>query len=253
MSASFLIYNEVENSVFTASSENASFPLSNLTDSRRTKSYRSTSNSDWVVVDLGSFKPVDSFFIVDNPLSGFSLTTLTLEFNSVNNWSSPALSIPITLDYKHGVGHHFFNTPVTYRYMRIVMTSTSGYCELSKFFIGLKSQYTNSDFSYPLNYLENNLAVVSKNRYGQRFIDEVNTQKNISARIDYVPRDDIDDVLDWLSYVSITRPFYVYFDNGQMATEVNRFNGYYYLVNEPKLQLSTGNYWSLDLSLEEAL
>ncbi len=253
MSASFLIYNEVENGVLSASSENASFPLTNLVDARRTKSFRSTSNSDWVLLDLGSFRPMDSFFIVDHPLNGFSLTTLTLEFNSVNNWTSPALSIPITLDYKHGVGHHFFSTPVTYRYVRLVMTSTSGYCEIPKFFIGLKSQYAYSDFSYPLNYLENNLAVITKNRYGQRFIDEINTQKNISSRIDYVPKEDIDDILDWLSYVSITRPFYIYFDNGQLANELNRFHGYFYLTSEPKLQLSSGNYWSLDLSLEEAL
>jgi hypothetical protein len=254
MSVSFLIYNEIDNAIISASSENYTFPLSNLQDDRRTKVFRSNSNSDSVLIDLGTFREIDSFFIVDHPMNGFSLTSLTLELNSVNNWVSPPVSIPITLDYKHGVGSYFFTAPVTYRYARLVMTSTSGYCELSKVFLGLKNNYANSDFSYPLNFNENNLAVITKNRYGQKFIDEINTQKSLKAKIDYVPKEDIDDMLDWLEYVSITRPFFISFcEDAQFSNEPNRLNGYYYLASEPNIQLSTGNFWSFDINLEEAL
>lgn len=248
----FYVYNEIENGVLTASSENASFPLENLKDGRRTKVYRSNSNSDHIILDMGGFKPIDSFCMVDHTLHGFNLASLTLELNSTNNWTSPALSIPITIDYENGIALYEFATPVSYRYARLVMTSTSGYCELSKVFIGLRSTYAEVDFSYPLNFQINDLSTVTKNRYGQRFIDEVATQRVIKAKIDYIPKANIDDFLDWLGIVSNTRPFFINFDNGQMANNVNRFNGYYYLGSEPSLTLTTGNYWSLDLTLEEA-
>lgn len=248
----FYVYNEIDNGVLTASTENATFPLSNLKDPRRTKTYRSNTNSDSVVLDMGGFKPIDSFFMVDHTFNGFNLATLTLEFNSTNVWTSPALSIPITIDYINGVALYDFPTPVTYRFCRFVMSSVSGFCELPKLFLGLRSTYSFVDFSYPLNFQINDLSTVTKNRYGQKFIDEVGTQRNIRANIDYIPKDDIDDFLEWLTVVSITKPFFINFDNGQMSTDINKFNGYYFLNGEPSLQFNSGLYWNLSMNLEEA-
>ena len=248
----FYIYNEVENSVLTASSENASFPLENLKDDRRTKVYRSLSNTDSIVLDMGGFRPIDSFMLVDHTLHGFNLSTLTLELNSVNNWVSPIVSVPVSIDYDNGIAKYQFTTPITCRYARLVMTSTTGFCELSKFFLGAKTSYDYVDFSYPLNFKLDNLSIVSKNRYGQKFIDEIATQRVLKAGIDYIPKDNIDDVLNWLGLVSNTRPFFINFENGQLSNDLNKFNGYYYLASEPALNFTSGNFWSLDLTLEEA-
>jgi hypothetical protein len=252
MTIRFYVYNEFENGVLSASSENATFPLSNLKDDRRTKVYRSITNSDSMVLDMGSIKPIDSFCMVSHTFSGFNLSSLTLELNNVNTWTSPPVSIPITIDYVNGIALYEFNATVNYRYARLVLSSTSGFCELSKCFLGLRSVYADVDFSYPLNFQVNNLSTVVKNRYGQRFIDEIGTQRIIKAKIDYVPRESIDSFMDWLNLVSNTKPFFINFDNGQLAVDVNRFNGFYYLSTEPTLNLTSGNFWSLDLTLEEA-
>ncbi len=252
MTIRFYVYNEFDNGVLSSSTENASFPLENLKDVRRTKVYRSNTNSDTAILDMGGFKPIDSFVMVDHTFNGFNLSSLTLEFNSTNVWTSPALTVPITIDYVNGIALHEFLTPITYRYCRLVMNSTSGFCELSQVFLGLRSTYDYVDFSYPLAFQVNNLAVTTKNRYGQRFIDEIGTQRVIRAKIDYIPRDSIDDFMDWLNVVSNTRPFFINFDNGQLAQNTNRFNGYYYLTSEPTLNLTSGNFWSVDLTLEEA-
>jgi hypothetical protein len=252
MAVAFYVYNELENAVLTPSTENASFPVSNLKDDRRTKTFRTNTNSDSLVIDMGSFKPIDTFCMVDHSFNGFNIATLTLQLNSTNSWGSPAVSIPITIDYEFGIAIHEFSSTQTYRYARLVMTSTSGFCELSKVFLGMKSTYTDVDFSYPLNFQINDLSTISKNRYGQKFIDEIGTQRIIKAKIDYIQRDNIDDFLDWLMIISNTRPFFINFNNGQMALNINRFNGYYYLSGEPSLSLESGNFWSLSLTLEEA-
>ena len=141
MSIRFLSNNLLDGSVKTASTTNAQYPLSNLSNSLRTKTYRSTSNSDNLVVDLGTADAVDSFMLVDNWKNGFGLLTLTLEANATDEWSAPAFSTSVTLDTKFGIAHSEF-TAQSYRFWRLVMTSSLGYCELSNFFLGAASTIT---------------------------------------------------------------------------------------------------------------
>lgn len=252
MGTKFYIYNELENGTLSASSENASFPLENLKDVRRTKTFRSNSGSDSVVVDLGSNRPLDSFFIVDNPASGFGISTLTFEANPTNVWTSPLVSQSVSLDTTNGIGVLEF-TSANCRFVRLVMTSTLGYCELSNFFIGTRTEYADFDISYPVNFQWNNLSTVSKNRYGQRFIDEVTTQRIVSGSLENMNQSEMDSVSDWVNYISNTIPFFIRFDAIQAITNPNKLNGFYYLNSEPKFILNRGNFWSCDLSLEEAL
>ena len=67
----FYSNNLLETSLFSATSENALFPVLNIMDYRRSKVYRSNSNSSSIVMDFGSMKEMDSIIIVDNPRSGF--------------------------------------------------------------------------------------------------------------------------------------------------------------------------------------
>jgi hypothetical protein len=251
MSTKFYIYNEVTNATLIPSSVNASFPASNLKDDRRTKVFRSTSNSSDIVFDLGTSRPIDSFFIVDHTTSGFGVNSLTLELNGTNEWSSPVFSQAITLDFDFGIGKAEF-TEGNYRFARLVMTSTAGYCELSNVFIGKRTEYLDFDISYPLTLVNNNLSIISKNRYGQRFIDEVTTQRKIKGNLENMNQAEADDVISWISYVSNTIPFFVSFDGIQSLTNSNRLNGMYYLNNEPGFTLNRGNYWSCSLDLEES-
>ena len=128
--------NLVDQATLTASSANALFPVSNLQDPRRSKVFRSTSNSANIVVDMQETSAINTIFVVADKRSGFGITSISVEFNATNTWGSPAYSIAVPFSTIHNLGFVEFPSTVNYRFARIVMTSTLGYCEISKIFIG---------------------------------------------------------------------------------------------------------------------
>lgn len=253
MAVKFYYDNLVKNSLIEASSVNLEFPIDNIKDDRRTKVFRSNTNNDYLVFDFGSFVEIDSFCIVNSSLGGFKISKLTLEFNNSNFWTSPAFSQEIDLDYEFGFGFYEFSSIQNFRFARILMESSSGFCEISNVFFGKRLEDALTDFSYPLNFKKNSLSTKQVNRYGQKFIDEIVTQKTISGKIDYISSEFVDDFDDFINYVSTTVPFFVRFESVSMFKNMNRINGHYYFQDEPILALSTGNYWTCSMMLEEGL
>jgi len=246
----FLYENLIKSATITPSTVSAQYPVANLVDDRRSKVYRSTANSDSIVIDLGSAKDLNAFAIVHNGTS-FGVNTVTLELNSSDSWASPAVSQVITLDTTHGVGYHIFGSTQTYRYARIVLTSTLGYCEVSKIFLGKYASIGELTFEYPIKYKQNNNSTVTKNRLGQRFIDLINTQKEISGSISTMTKEELAPLLTMLDYTSFTLPIWLIFPEGNITTDNDRINGYYYLKDDPTLNFVVGNYWNTELSFEE--
>jgi hypothetical protein len=252
MAVKYYGLNQVHAATITASTESAQFPLTNLQDDRRTKVYRSTSNSDTMVIDFGQAVDIDAFCIVDNPMLGFALSTLTVELNATNSWGSPAVSQAITLDQTYGWGAYEWATTQNYRFARLVMTSTTGYCEISKIYLGPKSAPGALDFTYPLTFEQKTNCTISENRYGQKFVDDINTQKIVGGEIQHLYKDELDSLLELFDYTSVTRPMFITFDATAMfETNNNRINGYYYLNKSPQYSYQTGNMWSLKLTFEE--
>jgi hypothetical protein len=246
---SFFYNNLVKIATLTASTENAQFPLSNLKDDRRTKVFRSNGNADSIVFDFGFARSVDSVFLVDNG-DALGVTSVTIEMNPTNSWGVPAFSQVVTLSSVNGLGYVSFASQ-SYRYARIVMTNTAGYCELSKIFIGEKAQLGGLSFSYPLIYQSNTNANVQRNRMNQKFFDKINTQKIISGSINTMNKDEVDTLLQMLDYTSFNIPLWVHFDDMPSLNDPLRLSGYYYLKDDPNLSLAAGNFWSVRLDLEE--
>jgi len=246
----FLYDNLIKSATLTPSTVSAQYPVANLVDDRRSKVYRSTTNSDNIVIDLGSAKAINAFSIVHNGTS-FGVTTVTLQLNSTNVWTSPAVTQVITLDTTHGIGYYIFNDNQTYRYARIVLTSSLGYCEVSKIFLGQYASIGDLTFEYPIKYKQNNNSTVTKNRLGQRFIDLINTQKEISGSISTMTKEEVAPLLSMLDYCSFTLPIWMIFPQGNITTDNDRINGYYYLKDDPTLSFVVGNYWNTELAFEE--
>lgn len=249
---SFEIYsnNLINQSTITASSENLLFPLTNLKDPRRSKVYRSTSNSDEIILDFNETSDVDSFVITDNKLTGFGVSTITLEFNATNEWSSPAASETVTFSPKFGLGIAEF-TLKSYRFCRIVMTSTLGYCELGKFFIGKKMELGRSiNFNWSIK--DNELSTKQTNRYGQIFTDIIIRQKTINASLSLLDKDHLDKINDWLDYVGETRPFFVKIGCDNMVNDNKRFSGMVYLSDVPTISNPYFNKYNLSMTFIEA-
>lgn len=253
MTVRFYAHNLTDKATITPSSENAEFPVSNILDNRRTKVFRSTSNSTSIVFDFGTFQEIDSFAIVGHTFYGFGFTSITLEFNNTNSWTTPAFSQTLTPDYEFDFCNFEFSNVQNYRYARLVLTNTEGFCEISNVFFGKRTQFVDTDYSYPLGFRYKNLGTINKNRYGQKFVDEITLQKLLDGKIDYIASSNIDEYFEMTDLLSTTVPFFVVFDTTTIMGNMNRMNGMYYFSDESDPKLQSGNYWTDMHKLEEAM
>lgn len=247
----FYIGNLVDQASVTLSNENAQFPASNIFDDRRTKVVRSTTNSDNIVFDFNETSLIDSFVIVDNPRDSFGVSTLSLQLNGSDSWGSPSFTQSIQFSTEHGVGYAEF-TEQSYRYARLVMTSTLGYCELSKLFIG-KAVDLGRCQNIGWNYKLDSISKITKNRYEQKFIDIIGTQKEVNLSLSLLDKDQLDQIFQVSEECNTTKPFFIRCANNQMVNENRRFAGMFYLKSSPLItnNKAFGRY-DISLSLEEA-
>lgn len=253
MTMKFYVNNLVKTATITPSEVNAQFPASNLIDDRRTKVYRSTTASCNIVFDFGATKSINSIAIVDSGISNFGFTTATIQLNSTDSWTSPAVSQSLTIDTEAGWVNYNWASLQNYRYARLVLTNATAPIELSKLFIGQATYLESICFSYPLNFRYNNRSIATQNRYGQKFFDEINTQKEVKGTIPSMNKTELDTLLGMIDYASFTSPIWLNFDATNMMVDANRISGYYYLADDPELTLQAGNFWNVNLSLVEGM
>lgn len=249
-------YNNLATSAnLSPSSENALYPAENIQDTRRTRVWRSTTNTDHIYFDFGSAENLDSIVLVDSLFNGFGFTTASLELNSVATWTSGApVTISITIDNTNGIAFGKHSSTVNYRYAKLILTSTLGYCEVSKVFIGVEREVSAQvDFSYPLKYSNQDKSIVAKNRYNQIFVDSIYRFKQISGQINTMTNSEVDVLIELDNLCSTTKPFFVRFDQAavNLMTDNDVMAGYYRLTKELEFSLSSGNYWNTSIDMEE--
>jgi hypothetical protein len=251
----FYFRNLALDAVITPSTENAQFPASNIADARRSKVFRSTTNSDHIYFDFGAAESIDSFFMVGHTFDGLGIVTASLELNNVATWTSGApVTIPITIDTENDMAFGDVGTPGNYRYAKLIITSTLGYCEIGKIFIGLGSDLgTENDFQYPLSIKFSNNSTIQRNRYGQKFIDEIREQKIFGGEMRSMTNDEVEEIHDLARQCSTTKPFFMRISNVNVFNDTDRLSGYYYLRDEPEFTFDRGGYWSVKLGLEEGM
>lgn len=254
MSISFLANNLIDSATLTASSENSQFPVLNIKNDFRTKVYRSTSNSDNIVIDLGAAAAIDSFGIVDNWRDGFGVTSITLEGNSFDTWGAPAFSTTITLDTTFGVGVQTF-AEQSYRYWRIVMTSTLGYCEIANIFLGKANTITTNGPAYGWTYKNKDMKIESTTRFGQKFIDNIGQQKELSNfKFMVMNQTELQVIFDVFDNRRTVLPMFLKLGegNGVILPDEDRINGMYYLTTEPVFNNTTVGFYDVTLNFIEA-
>lgn len=251
MSLLFYTGNLIDNATFTASTENLNFPPSNLKDPRRTKVFRTLSNADTLILDFQETSEIDSIFIVDEPRNGFGISTLSFDLNATSNFTSPAYSDSLTYSTVHGVGFKSF-TQQDYRFCRLSLTSTLGYCELSKIFIG-KELNLGKGPNFNWTYQDKDLSIIKENRYGQRFVDVITRQKQFSISLSLLNKDQLDKIFKLYDENSTTKPFFVSIGCVNMINDPNRFSGMVYLNSIPTITNTSFGRYSLSMTIEEAL
>ena len=247
----FYSNNLVDLATITASNANALFPVANLKDARRSKVVRTTTASDSIVFDFGSSKSINSIVIVPS-MAGFGIATATLELNSTDTWTTPALSEAITLNTTHGFAYKEFLTQ-SLRYARLVFTSSLSYSEISKVFIGESISFENGmgvDLGW--NYQDKELANIKENRYGQKFVDTILRQKQISFGLKSMNKDELDQVLEIYDSKGMTKPFFMRLGDTSMINDPARFSGMFYLNSIPQINNKSFGLYDMSMNLEEA-
>lgn len=251
MANCFNIYdiNLVDQATIVPSSENLLFPVSNLKDYRRSKVYRSTSNSSSIVLDFNESSLVDGIFVIADKRSGFGISTMTVHFNATDLWTSPAYSISVPFSSTLNIGHVTF-PQISYRFAKIVLTSTLGYCEISKIFIGKELGMTASvNFGWTIK--DEELSIKSKNRYAQVFTDVITRQKVLGFSFKNINKDDLNLLNLMIDRIGETKPFYIALGNNSMAVDYRRFSGAVMLEDIPTITNSSFNKYNLSMSVKE--
>ena len=249
----FLSNNLVDGASIVGSNEDAQYPASNIQHEFRTKVFRSTTNSDNVVFDLGAIEDVDSIAIVDNWKNGFGISTLTIEANGTDSWGAPAFSTTLTFDSSFGIGIKEFTTE-SYRFWRFVMTSTLGYCELSNVFIGTATEILTNGIDYGYGWTSLDLAKKSETRYGQEYIDDIGTKKELSnLAFKVMNTTELDKIFEVYDDRRTVKPFYIKLgdDTNTIISNENRLNGIYKLKSSPRVVSKTIGLWDVTLNVEE--
>lgn len=249
----FFSDNLVEQATITASNENSLFPVSNLTHPFRTKVFRSTTNSDSIVFDFLETSAIDSVILVDEPREGFGFTAVTLELNGTNTWGAPAYSTALTINSVHGIAKAEFTTK-NYRFARLVFTSTLGYCEVSKVFIGEAISFESGvGIDLGWSYQDKDLSLVKENSYSQKFIDLKTRQKQISFALRTLNPTELDQVFEIYDTKGINKPLFMTLGNDEMINDEDRFAGMYFLNAVPAITNKSFGLYDLSMTLEEAM
>lgn len=250
---SFKLYSDnlVDRSSLSSSSENLLFPISNIKDPRRSKVFRSTSNSDSVVFDFLETSDVDTVFLISDKRNGFGFSTVTLEFNATDSWGAPAATETVTFSNEFGVGFKEF-TLKSYRFCRMVITSTLGYCEVANLFLGTKLNIVRS-INFNWNYRDLELVNQKTNRYGQIFSDIISRQKVINCALSNLNKDQLDEFFKAYDTKGESRPLFVQLGCAEMINDYRRFSGMVYFQDIPTISNQGFNRYSLSLILREAM
>lgn len=249
----FLANNLAETSTLTASTVNASFPVDNIKEDFRTKVWRSTSNTDTVIFDLGSIEPVDYLAIVDNWKDGFGISTLTIEANATSNFSSPSFTTTLSFNATHGVGIKSI-TEQSFRYWRFVCTSTLGYCELANVFIGKAVDIATNGIAYNWSYSNKDIKKQSTSRDGQEFIDVIGTRKELNElKLKVMNTTELDQIFEVFDNRGTTKPLFIDFSDpgANLINDTDRLNGLYKFTDDIETPNISSGFWETSLSLRE--
>lgn len=251
---SFAIYSQnlVDQSVLTPSTENALFPVENIQDYRRSKVFRSTTNSDNIVFDFGETSDVNTVFLISDKRNGFGFSTITLQFNATNTWGSPAASEVVTFSTEHGIGFTEFTTTHSYRFCRAVITSTLGYCEVANLFLGKKDDLIRS-INFGWSYRDLELVNQKTNRYGQIFSDIISRQKVITCSIQHMTKDNLDEFFKVYDSKGESRPFFIRLGCAEMSNDYRRFSGMVFFQDVPTVVNPNFNKYNVTMTLREAM
>jgi hypothetical protein len=252
----FLSNNLFDNATLslTTGTENAQFPLSNLKNDSPSIKFRGIGNTAVILIDLLTTRDIDYVGVCGDPSDLFLINSASFKTSLTTDFSlSPSYNI--TLSNEHSIGYRQI-TEVTHRYVQLTIIGSGGFTELGKVFVGKAlniplNSLSISSFSY--GYKDK--SIVRKNRYDQRFIDQLNTIKFLGGQIEYCTKDEQEDIDDMLIRHGQALPLWMIVDQDEEAMNSGQYKLtiYGYLNSDIEWSSAGGQLYSTSIEIGQAI
>lgn len=248
MSSHFFAFNEIKTVV--ADNEDPFYPASNLLLHPTYKEFRSQSDSAVLVFDLQNTTPVDSLlFCGSNATGEIQATSITIEANTSNVWTTPAFS----MDYELTLDDQLYNLVYlqlgtkTFRYWRLTVNNPTGaYAGLSNIYLGSKTELA-VDLGYTFSMLGR--SDINKGRYGQRFIDKLPDLRQFECSMSVMNQIERDLLASIVHSCSTHKPIWMVLSPGESLYEA----GYFYFTETPEFENQAYRIYNTGFTLEEVV
>ena len=251
--------------------QNDFFPAKNIVDPRTTKVFRTRAGiaSGKIFFDLGEVKSPTHCLVKLNSLdpifpnrhitvrSGTDFDPYLLT-NPGSNHPRPYFQINKQVFDQFDINIRktgYKNTAFRYWSVNAYINEGESFIEIPKVFLGTQALgLENVGIDYGWSLESKSLDKVSRNRYGQKFIDRAINQKIMSLSIRLINKDELDIFMDMFEAVGIHRPVWMFIDPGEViVNHKERFAIYGYFVSIPKITNNVFAHYDLDLVIEEAI
>lgn len=233
--------------------ENAQFPLSNLKVPLTGKTFRADGATVEIMIDVGTFLPVDTFMFVGDNIEGIGVDTVKIYGSTTDDWTS-ATEITINISKENNFGFKQF-TSVNFRYWKITLTG-SAYCELSNLFLGQRVDFaTNAIDLGSFRYLDKQNLKINKNKYGNKFINTYNTQRTLSGKIKLLNTTEYQTIREIYNDNKRSKPLWFITDpDDYLETDAKYiYSGFFYLDRDVDFKNDNPKLWSTNLNMTEVV
>jgi len=246
----------------TATSEDVNFPLSNLSRFSRARVWRSSgiASVERITFDLKTTEDIDSFAMLFNPMPGEGVkfsdaAVITLQASATNSWTSPAVSVVLSIDETYGVITHFFATAQSYRYWSIKIedaTNAYGYLEISKIFLSASTQLGQApEIGFQDTIVDQ--SKISETAYGHRYSDIYPNRRSFEFNYAAMTAADIETLQAIYARVGAVTPVAVALDPTATLFDKDRFFLYGYFPDKSKATHKFLTYFDTGLSIMEGM
>lgn len=238
----------------TTGTENAQFPLVNLKNDSPSVKFRGVGNTAVILIDLLTTRDIDYVAICADPNESFLISSASFKTSLTTDFSlSPVNNI--TLSFEQGIGYKQI-TEVTHRYVQLTITGTGGFTELGKVFVGKAINIPQNSLSISsFKYGYEDRSVIKSNRYGQKFIDKLNSVKILGGDIEYCTKSEQEIIDDMLIYHGQNKPIWMLVDeaNEAMNSGEYKLTIYGYIENEIMWSANGGQIYSTGVNIKQAI
>lgn len=246
----------------SVTSEDASYPASNLYDNKRYKKWRSTSASaQRIVWDLGFPGNPRGFAAIsdrNSPLKLSPLATVRLEGNSTNMWSTPEFSVVLPfrdylLAYENEDGFH--SSPLRYWSLYIDdPLNPYSYLEFGEIFLGDYTPLTRGCAIYPFTNRLTDGSVVFTSEGGQDYAIRRALGQDIQVEWRGLKKEELEEIEGIFNYYGVHTPFFASFDQaGAFSTQKETWVRFLRFKDNTDFQLSSFNNFGATYQMKEEL